>query len=215
MGAVVAPDFARYARSSVGGAFACAFALGVGYPLVLLASSVPAILTGEKDMLATMATLGMGVSALAIVMLASWTNGASILYSGSLMLATVSRRRSRATLVWAAAVIGLVLGLVGVTDLLIPYLVLLSTVIPPIAGVYLPRFFIDQRVGATQLPDRNWRPEALVALCCGVAAAAVGDRSSYALTGIVAIDSLLVSAAVYLGFELLRRHGAKRRSVMT
>ncbi|MDB5365032.1 MAG: codB 1 [Rhodospirillales bacterium] len=209
VGAVVAPDFARYARSRIGGAFACAFALGVGYPLVLLASSVPAILTGEKDMLATMETLGMGLSALAIVLLASWTNGASNLYSGSLMLATVFRRRSRATLVWSAGALGLLLGLLGVTDVIIPYLVVLSAVVPPIAGVYLPRFFIDQRAGAAQLTERNWRPEALVALASGVAAAAIGDQSGYALTGIVAIDSLLVSATVYVGFELLRGRRTK------
>ncbi|MCH4150558.1 MAG: TonB-dependent receptor [Sphingobium sp.] len=113
VGAVVAPDFARYARNAGRAGFACAFALGVGYPLVLLAAAVPAILTGERDMLTTMANLGMGTAALAIVLFASWTNGANNLYSGSLMLATVFRQRRRASLIWAAGGLGTIIGLAG------------------------------------------------------------------------------------------------------
>lgn len=210
VGAIIAPDFSRFARSPIAVGLACAFALGVGYPAVLLGSSVPAILTGEKDMLMTMSTLGMGFAALSIIMLASWTNGATNLYCASLMLSTVFRRLSRKALVWLSCGIGLLLGLAGITDQIVPYLVLLSAVVPPIAGVYLPRFFLDQTPGTAPLADRDWQPGAVAALILGIAAAVAGQFHGDLLTGLVAIDSLLVSTLTYLAFEFVRRTAARR-----
>ncbi|MFO1261200.1 MAG: cytosine permease [Sphingomonadaceae bacterium] len=204
VGAVVAPDFARYARNAGRAGFACAFALGVGYPLVLLAAAIPAILTGERDMLTTMANLGMGTAALAIVLFASWTNGANNLYSGSLMLATVFRRRRRASLIWAAGGLGMIIGLAGITGAIIPYLSLLSLIVPPVAGVYLPRFFLDQRHGAP-LPSQAWQPDAFAAMAMGIAVGGFGQASGHSISGIIPIDSLTVSAVSYLGLQMLRR----------
>jgi cytosine permease len=212
VGAVVAPDFARYARSAGGGALACALALGVGYPLVLVAASIPAIVTGERDLLVTMARLGMGAAALAVVLLASWTNGASNLYSGSLMLATVFRRSRRVPLIWMAGLTGMALGLLGITDRLVSCLTLLSLLVPPIAGVYLPRYFIDDRRGVL-LPESRWRGEAFAALTIGASAGGAGQITGHSLTGVAAIDSLLASMAAYLIFELLR-HRATRRATL-
>lgn len=200
VGAVVAPDYARFSRNAAGGALACALALGVGYPLVLVAAAIPAIVTGEKDLLVTMAQLGMGGAALAIVLLASWTNGASNLYSGSLMLATVFRRTRRAAVVWGAGLIGMAFGLLGLSDRLVPALSALSLIVPPVAGVYLPRFFLDERRGAP-LPEQAWRGEAFAALVIGIAAGGAGEFWSRSLTGTAALDSLLASAAAYLVLE--------------
>jgi cytosine permease len=209
VGAVVAPDFARYARSAGGGALACALALGVGYPLVLIAAAIPAIVTGEKDLLVTMAGLGMGASALAIVLLASWTNGAANLYSGSLMLATVFRRNRRSTLIWLAGLVGMVCGLCGITARLVPCLILLNLIVPPIAGVYLPRFLIDERKG-NPLPECRWRGEALLALIVGVATSGGAQIWGRSLTGMAALDSLLASMVTYLILEVVWRRPVLR-----
>ena len=200
VGAVVAPDFTRYARSAVGGALATAAALGVGYPLILVASAVPAIVSGNGDLLATMAALGLGLAALGIILLSSWANGALNLYSGSLMLAVVFRRRERRSLIWVAAAIGLVMGVAGIAERLIPYLTLLGLVIPSIAGVYLPRFLLEERRGA-ELATAHWRPAAVAALVIGIAVATATKLTGSALTGIDAVDSLVISAGAYLLLE--------------
>jgi cytosine permease len=212
VGAVVAPDFARYCREARGGALACALALGVGYPVVLVASSVPAILTGNIDLLATMAELDMGLAALTIVLLASWTGGAINLYSGSLTLATVFPRRRRSLLIWGVGLAGMGLGVAGITERLIPYLTLLSLVVPPVAGVYLPRFFFDTRRNARPAP-RDWDVAAFAALVIGVGAAGVSQITGYGLTRIGPIDSLLVSAGTYLLLDLLREACGSRSQV--
>jgi len=200
VGAVIAPDFTRYARSVAGAAITSAAALGLGYPLVLVAASLPAILTGNSDLLDTMARLDMGIAALAIILISSWANGALNLYSGSLMLAVVAPRTSRAWLIWAAALIGMVLGVAGIAERLIPYLTLLGLVVPPVAGVYLPRFFLDTARG-TSLAARPWHPTAVVALGAGLAVAVMARQTGFALTGVGAIDALVVSGGTYLVLE--------------
>lgn len=184
-------------RSAVGGSLASAAALGIGYPVVLITSAVPAIVSGNGDLLDTMVRLGMGLAALTIVLISSWANGAINLYSGSLMLAVVFRRSGRGALIWAAAAIGMVLGVFGIAERLIPYLTMLGLVIPSIAGVYLPRFLLDERRGAGLVAAR-WRPNAFAALTIGIATAVMTKLTGYAVTGIDAVDSLLVSATAYL-----------------
>lgn len=211
VGAVIAPDFARYARSVIGGAVSSALAIGVGYPLILVASSIPAIATGNTDLLDTITRLHLGAAALAIILLSSWTNGALNLYSGSLMLSVVFRDRRRAVLIWGAATAGTILGVAGIAGRLIPYLTMLSLFVPPIAGVYLPRYMLDERRG-TLLASRRWHANAMVAFVVGVAAAIGLELTGFALTGVGAVDSLLSSAGSYLALELARSRGSGPRA---
>ena len=125
-------------------------------------------------------------------------------------IAIVGSRNASAAGSRMAEKLAQMLGLAGITDRIVPYLVLLSAVVPPIAGVYLPRFFLDQHPGDAPLADADWQPGAIAALLLGIAAAAVGQFHGGWLTGLVAIDSLLVSSLSYLAFEWIRRAVARR-----
>jgi purine-cytosine permease-like protein len=107
-------------------------------------------------MIQMMLSLGLGIPAMLIVLLAAWANGASNLYSGSLVLAAVFQRSRRSTVTIGGAILGLGAALSGVTDQVVPYLLLLSIAIPPIAGVYLSRFFIDLRGGGARADPGEW-----------------------------------------------------------
>jgi cytosine permease len=205
VGAVLAPDLARFARSPIGGAVACALGLGVGYPLILIITSIPARLSSNVDMIQTMLSLGLGIPAMLIVLLAAWANGASNLYSGSLVLAAVFQRSRRSTVTIGGAILGLGAALSGVTDQVVPYLLLLSIAIPPIAGVYLSRFFIDLRGGGARADPGEWDLQALFSCALGIAIAGFGDRLGLVLSGISAIDALGVSTMSYLVLECARR----------
>lgn len=212
VGAVLSPDYARFARRPVGGALACALGLGVGYPIILVATAIPARLTGNIDMIQTMLSLGLGTVALTIVLLAAWANGASNLYSGALVLGAVFQRARRSTIVFVGGGVGLLAALSGVTQQIVPYLLLLSIVVPPVAGVYLPRFFLDLRSGRTARP-RDWDVQALGSCVFGILFAGFGDRIGLRLSGISAIDSLLVAMLAYLALECI--HWRLERSSAT
>ncbi len=204
VGAVTAPDLSRFARRPMAGAFASSVGLGVGYPLILVAASIPAALTGNTDMIETMLGLGLGIAALAIILLSAWTNGTINLYSGTLVLSAVFRRSRFIHLTIAGGTVGLIAAVTGLADQILPYLELLSITIPPIAGVYLSRYFLDLHPRSIPPLPVDWNVNAIVSSTLGIAFAGLADRFNFSLSGISAIDSLVMSSLIYLLYELIR-----------
>lgn len=201
VGATLSPDLSRFARRPSAGAWSCALALGVGYPLILIMTAIPAALTGELDMIRTMMSLGLGTAALTVILLAAWSSGASILYSGSLVIAAVLPRSRLSRITIAGAFVGLIFALSGVAGRVIPYLMLLSIAVPPIAGVYLARFFLDMR-SASPAEGSDWSLRALGSCVLAIVFVGLGGHWGLALSGISAIDSLAVAAIAYLISEI-------------
>ncbi|MDB5368154.1 MAG: codB 1 [Rhodospirillales bacterium] len=197
-GAVLQPDICRFARNMRSGGLAAFLAFGIGFPAVLVLAAIPALATGEPDMIAIMIGLGLGLPALIIVLLAAWTMNTYNLYASSLVLTTIfpQQKRWRATLV--VGVIGAALGLFGVSDLLIPYLLLLSIAIPPIGGVYVVSYLLKR-----DSISAGWHLPAFAAWILGAGFALLAPRAGIALTPVPAIDSTLIAAL--LTFLLLRR----------
>jgi cytosine permease len=197
-GAVLQPDVCRFARNGWVGGLSAFLCFGVGFPAVLVLAAVPALATGQPDMIAIMIGLGLGVPALAIVLLAAWTMNTYNLYASSLVLTTIFPRekRWRATLLVGA--IGAALGVFGVSDLLIPYLMILSIAIPPIGGVYVVSYLLRK-----DAVTPGWHLPAFAAWIIGAGFAFLAPRAGIQLTPIPAIDSTLIAAA--LTFVLQRR----------
>ena len=93
----------------------------------------------------------------------------------------------------------------GVADHLINFLILLGLIVPPVAGVYLCRFFLlgDQDFSQEHFDRRsecNW-PETLACLLGG-SLATWSWMADVSPTGIVPVESLLLTGMIYL---LIRR----------
>lgn len=210
VGAVLAPDVCRFARTPLQGALGVCIAYGVGFPLVLNLSGIPSIVTGAADLVEIMKLLGMGLPCLLIILLSAWVTNAYNLYAASLVLVTVAPKRPRWGLALAAGVIGTLLGVLGVGDKMVPFLIVLSVAVPPIAGVYLANFYL----GAGKLTEATpgWRVEALGAWGLATGIAAWMQAQQMSVTTIPALDSLLLSIVAY---AVLRRLVARRLPVNT
>ncbi|TRZ58170.1 MAG: hypothetical protein D4S02_12665 [Rhodocyclaceae bacterium] len=209
VGAVLAPDVCRFARSPTHAAVGSALAYGFGFPLVLMLAGMPSLASGERDLVKIMLTLGLGVPAMLIVILTAWSTNTFNLYAATLIGATLRPRQPQWQLAAAAGIAGTALGLAGISNMLVPYLLLLGICIPPIAGVYLVNAW---RRGAGPQPDVAWRSEAIVAWLIGSGWAALAPRWDIALTPIPALDSLLVCGVVYWLLDALARGRSSRTS---
>jgi cytosine permease len=205
-GAAMAPDLCRYVRTPLQAIVAGVGAFGVAFPLVLFFASIPSVLTGQQDLIVLMVTLGMGLPALAVIVLASWTTASFNLYTGALTFASVFTKVPRWRLTLVAGIIGSAFGIMGVSQRIVPFLLVLSVAIPPIGGVYLSRFYLrllfSKLRGEATFQTREWHPAAFFACLVGSAFAGLFQRIGWQLTTLPSIDSILMASAVYIPLQV-------------
>ncbi|RJG15367.1 purine-cytosine permease family protein [Massilia cavernae] len=195
---VLMPDVTRYAHG-LRGCLAASAGIAFGFPLVLMAGGLPAILTGQNGIAENLAHFGVVLPGLFILLFSNWITNTANLYSATLTLATVSRPSDR-VLTLGASVAGTVLALAGVMRHFEQFLFGLSVFIPPIASIYLIDFFLlrgqrydDKLIAA--LPA--WRWSALSAWALSCALAWCGTSGSVQITAIPTVDAMLAAAIIY------------------
>jgi len=200
LAAILAPDLTRYARNDRH-ALLSVLGIVIGFPMALLMAAIPASVFGEGDVMKVMTTLGIPGVAIVILVLATWTSNTSNLYSSTLTLATFFKRSSSEQLGFGAALVAFAAALSGIADHFIPVLIVLGVVSAPIAAVYVVDFFgvKQQRYDFdTLLRLRAFRKSAFAAWALGALAGLAGTYYGHSVTGLPAIDSILVAAFAYL-----------------
>lgn len=191
----IAPDIARFIKTRPQAVAAAVGGYGVGYGGVLLLAGIPALLAVEGGYIAQLVMLGLGVPALLLVVLATWTTNCSNLYSASLGYDSVIKPRAYKPVVLALGAAGTLAGLLGIADNLVPYLVVLSIAIPPISGIYLTHYLVPSRAPVSD--QSGFRLAALVAWVVATALAWFGAQGAIQLTGVPSLDSFLAAALAY------------------
>ncbi len=207
VGATMMPDLCRYARSAGDAVTAALVAFAIGYPAVLLMAAIPAISTGESDLLLVILGLGMGLPAFLLIVFATWTTNTSNLYSTSLVLSSLIPGIAK----WKLAVIGGCLGtifaLIGIMQHFIDFLLFLGFAIPPIAGVYVADFLLGGR--RYDLAALDKRPPVSIAAAIGWLLASVTGyattRGAFTLSGVPAIDAICTAFLIYTLLSALLR----------
>lgn len=202
VGAVLSPDVCRMASTPARAAWACAVAYGVAFPAVLLLAGLPSIATHERDIVKLMLALGLGWPAMLTVVLAAWSTNSFNLYSGSLVGASLWPRAATWRMAMAAGIAGTLLGLAGISQALVPYLVWLSIGIPPIAGVYLVHAWL-RGVSVGDLPDVRW--PAFISWAIGSGWAALQPIAGWSISPVPALDALGLSALAHAALLSLAR----------
>ena len=202
IGATLAPDLCRFAQTPKQAAWACGTTYGIGFPMILSLSGLPSLVTGEKDLVAIMLLLGLGLSAMLVVLLTAWATNSFNLYAATLVFSTLRPQQARWQLVVIAGSIGTAFGLMGVDEKLMGYLLWTSIAIPPIAGIYLTNFYM-KALWKPRTSQTTWRFDALAAWALGSGSAALMGNMGTHITPVSALDSILISAICYVLFRWL------------
>ena len=206
VGAILAPDVCRFAKTPRHALWACIAAFGIGFPGVLVMSGLPSLATGEKDLVQIMLSLGLGIPAFLIVVLSAWSTNSFNLYASSLATKTLFQRLTHAKLVWVLGALGTTLGWLGADQWLIPYLIVLSVCIPPIAGVYLVMVFMfPQRLA--QPTAHRW--SAWCSWLLGAAWGLLANNWGIGISPTPALDSFILTAlALIVSLRLQKNQAA-------
>ena len=193
--AVSGPDLTRYARTGLEGVKSVS-GLAAGYPLIMLASGIPALAFAETDIMKIMLILGVALPALFILVFSTWTTNTVNLYSAVLTLAASFRRFSDKQLAMAAGALGTLGAVLGIMDVFLPFVLILGIAATPIAGVYIADFFLLS--GSDYRLERlSARPpvgySALLAWIAGTGTAAAANQGLLLLTTVPAADGMITA----------------------
>ena len=134
------------------------------------------------------------MAAVVMLFLNLWTTQDNTIYNFAAAGCNLLRTERRRLVTLVGAGIGTLLALGGMYELLIPFLILLGSIIPPFGGVIMADYFYRHRghypkLAETQLPKYN---------SLGLAAYFLGAACAYFSPWVAPIVGILVAATAYI-----------------
>lgn len=199
LGATCNSDYTRYCKTR--GDVIKATLIGVipAALLMILVGAIMAIGTGNYDVTAMFAGLGLPIIAMLVLILATWTTNTGNAYMSGLafckMFSIKDKKRPLVTM--CCGVLGVILAIAGLADFLNTYISILGAVVPPTMGAIICDYWV-----CCKGKEENWKPmkgvnwAGIIAWVCG------GGLGLLETLGVVsifsaALDGVIVSFLVY------------------
>ena len=195
-GGTQATNWSRFADSGKNAVVSTLSAFLFVNGLLVFAGAFCAMVYGSEDLIKAMASQGILLGGVVLLILNVWTTQDNTIYSFSVAGANMFRTRKRHAFVIGGATFALILTLSGIYDLLPKYLLLLGTFIPPIGGIIMVDFWL--RCGgrfpalSTRIPAVNWA--GVIAYLVGSAVAYVTGEVGF---GIGPVNGIAIAALLY------------------
>lgn len=187
------PDLTRYVRSGRQAVIGMALSFPFATPLLMFAAAATSLATRETDIMRIIVGFGLGLPALLVLVLSTWTINSANLYSASLSLAATFPRVAQWKFTLLAGACGSLLAVAGILDVFVTFLVLLGVIIPPIAAIYV----IDAYFGVRGQESVRWQAVTTWLASTGIALAAYAGW--YSLTTVPAADATLAAILIHAG----------------
>tara|TARA_R110001592_G_scaffold363393_2_gene687357 strand:+ start:10750 stop:12018 length:1269 start_codon:yes stop_codon:yes gene_type:complete len=211
VGAVILPDITRFVRHWSGAVLVVLISYLVIEFIVTSAGGLAATALEDEDLLNIMITLGIGWAAFAIVIFGSWVLNSLNLYSTMLSVESTAPRFNNTVLVVVLGSLGTLAAFLNILDHFLSFLFYLAIVFVPVSGVIAVDYLILRRSAYHSeriTRQESFRPDAVFSWALGACVSLVGSWGWISLSGIAAIDAMLVAALAY--FLLARIRGARQ-----
>jgi len=194
-------NWSRFANSGKNAIFSTLAAFFLVNGLLVFVGAFSTLVYNSEDIVQAMAQQGLLLGGLILLILNVWTTQDNTIYAFSVAGANMFRSTKRHLFVLGGATLALVLTWGGIYDVLIPYLILLGTVIPPVGGIIMADFWLRYQGQfpslESPLPAFNW-----AGLIAYGAACVVAYVSSQTAWGIAPLNGVI--AAVIFYFILIK-----------
>ncbi|RLG90855.1 MAG: cytosine permease [Candidatus Hecatellales archaeon] len=218
VGATIGPDIYRYARKTSHVIVAALLGFFTATVVIITIGAILSHAVGEWDLVKVMIGLGLGLPAMALLILAQWTTNDNNLYSAALALSNVFRspKWPKWKLTVIAGALGIFLAAAGIYSAFLNWLMFLAYIIPGIGGVYIVDYVFNRDLykweNFGELPVIRVAP--IIAWIIGSVVGALTTPPPtglgvITLTTIPALDALLVAAALQALFSGIGRKTAK------
>ncbi|MEM1238746.1 MAG: cytosine permease [Cyanobacteria bacterium P01_H01_bin.26] len=196
-GGTQSTNWSRFAPSGKTGFIATLIAFFLGNGFLIFSGAFCAKVYGNPDIVEVMAQQGLLIAGLVLFFLNMWTTQDNTIYAFSIAGSNMFRTNKRTLFVLGGATLALVLAWGGIYEMLVNYLILLGTFIPPIGGVIMADYWFHRR-GAfpaldTPQPAFNW-----AGIIAYVGASAIAYITNQLSWGIVPINGIISAMVIYV-----------------
>lgn len=220
IGAIILPDITRFIRQKSGAVYTAILCYLCVQLLVMIAAGLAGVSSGVFEayfdaegvsrtdvMLKLMLDVNLGFGAFVIIIAGSWILNSLNLYSTVLSAKATFPKLNTQWLTIGLGIVGVIAALLNILGAFEIFLWYLSIIFIPVAGVLIiDRFFIRPSLYKLETLDDNktLNAPAFLAWAIGAIVAILADRGTLPnLSGIGAIDALVLSAVLYFVFAKL------------
>lgn len=144
-GGTQATNWSRFARTPKIAVLATMLAFFIGNGLMVFTGALGTLIYQQADIVDVMLAQGFVTLAVLMLLLNLWTTQDNTIYNFAVAGCNLLRTDKRRTVTIAGGAIGTILALGGIYNYLIPFLVMLGTIIPPIGGVIMADFWFKHK----------------------------------------------------------------------
>lgn len=201
IGAIILPDITRFSKNWRGGAYTAFWSYMVVELIVLVVAGFAAAAVGETEILSLMLSLGLGFAAFIIVIAGSWVLNSLNLYSTMLSVEATLPRVKGNTYICIFGLIGVIAAFFNILDFFITFLVFLTAIFIPVAGVIIIDYLVikpESYNSQTLSNNLQFSWPAFVAWLVGSGIAVFDDLAFIpSLTSITALDAVIITGLLY------------------
>ena len=201
IGAIILPDITRFLKHWSGAVYTSIFTYFIVQVFVMGAAAMAGAVSGETDILNIMIDLNLGIGAFLIVICSSWVLNSLNLYSAILGVKATFPKLGSTWLAVGLGAVGVFAALMNLLDNFIPFLIFLSDIFIPVAGVIIVDALIMRRADykiETLLTNRTFNWPGLTAWFIAAGSALlISNGLMGGVSGVTSIDAIVLAACVY------------------
>lgn len=209
IGAIILPDITRFVKHWSGAIYTSVIAYLIVQLAVMGAAALAGAVSGKTDILDIMLDLNLGIGAFLIVIGSSWVLNSLNLYSAILGTKATFPKLNSTWLAIGLGAVGVIAALMNLLDNFIPFLIFLSDIFVPVAGVIIIDALLMRRADYhidTLTDNRTFNWAGLIAWAIGAGFALMISHGLIpSPTGITSIDAILLAGLSYMALAWVER----------
>lgn len=215
VGTIIGPDFSRYAKKTSDAIISSLLGFLVGTSVVLAIAAILAKATASSDIISIFITLGWGMGAMVVLILAQWTTNNTNIYSSALSFSSIFTNIPRYVWTVLAGISGTIIGIFGIYNHFIQFLIFLSMLIPPIGGIYVADYFTKKELynfeNINKIKDiryeslATWIISSIIAYMSSPKPSGAGILT---LTGTAGLDAFIAALIIQVILNKTLKHNA-------
>jgi len=207
-GGTQATNWSRFAKSGNTAAISTMAAFFFANGFLIFCGAFCALVYSNEDIVQVMVLQGLLFWGLVLLFLNMWTTQDNTIYAFSVAGAHMFRTSKRHLFVLGGATVALVLAWGGIYKMLVPFLILLGTFIPPVGGVIMADYWLHRRGQFPSLeepqPAMNW---------AGIIAYVIASAIAYLTPGIKPINGIIAAVLLYFVLSKVIPQTSNRRAI--